>query len=87
MKTYMVERSLQGISMTDLGAAQKSAIRTAEEMTWQGTPVSYVRSTFIPESGQCMCLFRAEDESSVKALNEKAKLPYERIVPALDLTP
>lgn len=87
MKTYMVERSLKGISMDDLGGAQKLAISTAADMTKDGTPVSYIRSTFVPESGQCMCLFSANDAASVKALNEKAKLPFDRIVPALDLTP
>jgi hypothetical protein len=56
-------------------------------MTSGGTPVKYLRSTFVPETGQCMCLFSANDAGSVKALNEKAKLPFDRIVPALDLTP
>lgn len=87
MNVYMVERSLKGISMADLGAAQKSAIDTAAEMTRQGTPVNYIRSTFVPDSGACMCLFAADDASSVKALNEKAHIPFDRIVPALDLTP
>ena len=87
MKTFMVERSLKGISMGDLGAAQKLAISTAAEMTKSGTPVSYIRSTFVPESGQCMCLFSANDAASVKSLNEKAKIPFDRIVVALDLTP
>ena len=87
MKTFMVERSLKGISMGDLGAAQKAAISTAAEMTKGGTPVNYIRSTFVPESGQCMCLFSANDAASVKKLNEKAKLPFDRIVAALDLTP
>lgn len=87
MKTFMAERSLKGISMGDLGAAQKLAISTAAEMTKGGTPVSYIRSTFVPESGQCMCLFSANDAESVKSLNEKAKIPFDRIVVALDLTP
>lgn len=87
MQTFMVERSLKGISMADLGAAQKAAIRTASDMTQGGTPVSYIRSTFVPESGHCMCLFSANDAATVKSLNEKAKLPFDRIVPALDLTP
>lgn len=87
METYMVERSLKGISMEDLGAAQRAAISTASQMSRDGTPVDYVRSTFVPDTGACMCLFRAETAASVKALNEKAKLPYDRIVRAMDLTP
>ena len=87
MDTFMVERSLKGISMDNLGAAQKLAISTAADMTRGGTPISYVRSTFVPDTGACMCLFKADTAASVKALNEKAQLPFDRIVGALDLTP
>jgi len=87
METFMVERSLKGISTKDLGAAQLTAIKTASEMSRNGTPILYLRSTFVPETGACMCLFKAESEQSVKTLNEKAKLPFERIVKAMDLTP
>ena len=87
MQVFMVERSLKGISMNDLGAAQKAAISTAADMTRAGTEVSYLRSTFVPDSGCCMCLFAAPDAASVKALNEKANLPFDRIVPAMDLSP
>ncbi len=87
MDTFMVERSLKGISMDNLGAAQKAAISTAADMSRAGTPIRYVRSTFVPETGACMCLFQADTAASVKALNEKAKLPFDRIVKAMDLAP
>lgn len=85
METFMVERNLKGISMDDLGAAQKAAIGSAAELSRAGTPVTYLRSTFVPETGACMCLFSAESEAGVRAVNEKAKLPFDRIVRALDL--
>lgn len=87
MQVYMVERSLKGIPMTDLAAAQKRAISTAEEMTRAGTPVRYIRTTFVPECGRCLCLFAASDAEQVKQLNEKANIPFDSVVPALDLTP
>ena len=87
MQVFMVERSLKGISMDQLAAAQQAAIRTAAEMSGQGTPIRYIRSTFVPESGQCMCLFSAEDAEQVKTLNDKAQIPYNCVVGALDLTP
>lgn len=87
MDTFMVERSLKGISMDNLGAAQKAAISTAADMSHAGTPIAYVRSTFVPETGACMCLFQADSAASVKALNEKANLPFDRIVKAMDLSP
>lgn len=87
MTVYMVERSLKGISMDDLGGAQKAAIGKAEEMTAAGIEVKYIRSTFAPDDGRCMCLFEARSEADVKRLNDEAGLPYDRIVEALDLTP
>src|ERR687883_77697 len=87
MPVYMVERALKGIAMEDLAAAQRAAIRTAEELSAKGTPMRYIRSTFAPEDGRCMCLFEAESADAVRRLNDAAKLPYTRVVPALDLTP
>lgn len=87
MSVFMVERDLSGISMDDLGNAQKAAIAKGEEMTAEGTPVRYIRTTFAPEDGRCMCLFEATSSDDVKHLNDEAGLPYNRIVPAMDLTP
>ena len=87
MQVYMVERSLMGIAMNDLAAAQQRAISTGVEMTKEGTPVRYIRSTFAPDSGRCMCLFEASDAEQVKKLNQKANIPFDSVVPALDLTP
>ena len=87
MTVFMVERDLAGISMDDLAAAQKTAIDTAQQMTSVGEKVSYIRSTFAPEDGRCMCLFEGESKDQVRNLNDKAGLPYNRVVQALDLTP
>lgn len=85
MPTFMVERSLSGVSMDALGAAQKRAIETAEQMSRDGQPISYVRSAFVPEDGRCMCLFEAADARQVEELNRKAQIPFDRVVGALDL--
>ena len=87
MQVFMVERSLKGIAMDALAAAQKKAIETAQNVSREGTPVRYIRTTFVPEEGSCMCLFSAERAEDVKRVNEVAGIPFNRIVPALDLTP
>ena len=87
MTVYMVERDLKGISMEDLGGAQRAAIKTAQDMTAQGTAISYIRSTLTPEDGRCMCLFNAASDADVRRLNVTAGLPYSRVVTALNLTP
>jgi hypothetical protein len=87
MSTFMVERHLGSISMDDLGGAQRAAITKGQELTAEGTPIRYLRSTFAPQDGRCMCLFEADKSEDVKRLNDEAGLPYDRIVPAMDLTP
>ena len=87
MTVYMVERDLKGISMADLAGAQQAAIRTAQEMTAQGNRISYIRSTFAPDDGRCLCLFDGASKEQVQELNDTAGLPYHRVVEALDLTP
>src|SRR5262245_18837096 len=86
MAVYMVERELQGITMDQLGAAQKSAIETGKKLTSEGKKVRYIRSTFVPGEAKCMCLLEAQSSQLVKELDDKAYLPYTRIVEALDLT-
>lgn len=87
MTVYMVERSLKGIHMSDLAKAQQEAISTSQQFTADGTPVRYIRSTFIPQTGACMCLFEATGVEVVKRVNEHAKIPFDQIIEALDLTP
>jgi len=87
MTVYMVERDLKGVSMEDLGSAQQAAIKTAQDMTAQGSKISYIRSTYAPEDGRCMCLFDGSSKEQVQKLNDTAGLPYHRVVEALDLTP
>ncbi|MDJ0778935.1 MAG: DUF4242 domain-containing protein [Gammaproteobacteria bacterium] len=87
MSVYMVERKLPGISMEQLGAAQQAAIETAREFTAGGKPVTYIRSTYVPEEARCMCLFEAQSAADVESLNRSAQIPFERVVAAHDLTP
>lgn len=87
MTVYMVERDLKGIAIEDLAGAQKAAISKAEQMRSAGCDVRYIRTTFAPDDGRCMCLFEAGSEADVKRLNQEAGLPYHRIVQAMDLTP
>jgi hypothetical protein len=87
MPVYMVDRNLPGIKMDQLAAAQKAAIELGQKMTAQGKKVRYIRSAFVPEEAHCMCFFEAANPEVVKELNETAKIPFTRIVEAMDLTP
>jgi hypothetical protein len=87
MAVYMVERDLPGVTMDQLGAAQKGAIETSRQFTAEGKDVRYIRSIFVPGEARCMCLFEAPNPDVVKEVNDEAKIPYTRIVEAKDLTP
>ncbi len=87
MGTFMVDRNLPGVTMDQLADAQKAAIETSKRFTEQGKPVRYIRSTFVPGEGHCMCLFEAPNAALVREVNETAKIPFTRIVEAADLTP
>jgi hypothetical protein len=80
MTVYMVERNLAGISMDALAGAQRQAIATAS-----GTDVTYLRSVFAPQDGRCFCLFDGPSAEAVRNVNDMAGLPYDDVVPAMDL--
>jgi len=87
MAIYMVDRDLPGVTMEQLGAAQKAAIETGKKFTEEGKNVRYVRTTFVPGEAHCMCLFEADNADLVREVNEAAQIPFTRIVEAMDLTP
>jgi uncharacterized protein DUF4242 len=87
MAVYMVERDLPGITLEQLGGAQKAAIDTSRRFSEEGKAVRYIRSTYVPGEAKCMCLFEAPNADRVREVNERAQIPFTRIVEALDLTP
>jgi Protein of unknown function (DUF4242) len=87
MGVYLVDRDLPGITREGLAMVQRAELSASQRLTAAGQPVRYLLSMFIPGEARCMCLFEAEDEAAVAAVNLAAQLPFTRIVEALDLTP
>jgi hypothetical protein len=87
MTVYMVERDLKGITMDQLSAAQRRLIDSSAKFSADGKAVRYIRTTFVPGEERSMCLFEAGNPDVVREVNDTAKIPYVRIVEALDLTP
>jgi hypothetical protein len=85
MAVFLVERELPGITMAQLAAAQKTAIRMGKELTAEGRAVRYIRSTFVPGENRCMCLFEAPNPENVREANLRGNIPFSRIVPVEDL--
>jgi hypothetical protein len=52
----------------------------AREVTREGTPVSFVRSIFVPEDEICFALFEAETAEAVSETARRAGLEFDRVV-------
>ena len=87
LAVYMVERDFPGITLEQLGGAQKAAIETSQVFTSKGKQVRYIRSTYVPGDSKVMCLFEASGQQLVEEVNQAANIPFTRVVEAMDLTP
>src|SRR5437588_13030513 len=86
MPVYMVDRSLPGVTIDQLAAAQKAAIDTSKKFTAQGKSVGYIRSTFIPGESRCSGLVESSNGDLVKQVSQAAKIPFTRVSEAMELT-
>lgn len=86
MQKYLVERTLPGFDDSKLLAAARQARITAGQMSREGTPVRYLRSTFLPGEEKCFCLFEAASSELVRQANTRAGLPFDRIMEAVHVT-
>lgn len=57
--------------------------RAAEQLTSEGTPVTYVRSIFVPEDETCYVLYRALSVEAVREAARRAQLQFERVAEAV----
>jgi len=85
MPTFIVKRSLPGITMEALGQAQSLAIETCEKMSKDGMSIEYIRSNFFPDDSSCFCMFEADAARVVEKMNDDAPLPYDDVTEVVDL--
>lgn len=85
MKTFLIERDVEGISLPDLHGLVAASQRQVARMRDDGDLVHYFGSTFLPEEGRCLCLYQAKNEAVLVDLSRAARLPVLRIVPAIAL--
>jgi Protein of unknown function (DUF4242) len=76
---YLVERYWPGIDETLLQDALPRLERAAEEMDAEEIRVEHVGSLLIPSDQVVFSLIRATSEDQVRAVNERAHLPVDRI--------
>ena len=54
-------------------------------MSEDGTPIRYLRSTFVPGEEKCYCLFEGPSADAVEQANQRAEIPYDRVVEAMHI--
>jgi hypothetical protein len=87
MPVYVADSYLPGITLEQVTATQRAAMEASRRFTADGKPVRYLRSVFVPSESHCLSLFEAPDARRVQEVNEVARIPFTRIVEALDLSP
>ena len=84
MPTYVVEAYMPRSHAQQARAAGRRARAAAEELSREGEPIRYVRTTFLPEDETCFHVFEAPSAEVVEAASSRAELGRARVVPAID---
>lgn len=83
MAIFIVERRLPELSLEHLAAAHRALAESSRRLSMGGDSVRYLRSTFSPALGRCLCVFEASSRDLVRRVNEVAQVPFERIEEAV----
>jgi hypothetical protein len=84
---YVVERYVPGVSSAELERALVALRRTTREMRGGGTSIRYLGSTIVPDDEACFCEFEAPSQAAVAEANRRAGVAFDRIVPAVAVSP
>lgn len=80
---YVVERYLPGLDQRRLLRMLGKLGPVTQDLRAEGTDVRYIGSTIVPEDEACFCQFEGASEAAVAVANERAGVPFSRIVAAV----
>ncbi len=83
MTEFLVEVYLARGGGDALERRSAQARTAAEELTSEGTPVTFLHSIFVPDDETCFFLYEAVSADVVRAVAQRAALPFERVSEAL----
>ncbi len=84
MRSYLVEAYMPRSQPEQARAAGRRARAAAEQLSREGIPVSYVRTTFLPDDETCFHVFEADSAAAVEEVSRRADLGCTRVVPAIE---
>ena len=80
---YVVERYLPGLDQRRLVPMLGKLGQATQELRIEGTHVRYLGSTIVPGDEACFCQFEGVSRAAVAEANERAGVPFARIVAAI----
>ena len=80
---YVVERYLPGLDQRQLLQMLEKLGQATRELRIEGTHVRYLGSTIVPDDEACFCQFEGVSGAAVAEANERAGVPFARIVAAI----
>ena len=84
MPTYLVEAYMPRSQVLEARAAGRRARAAAEELSSEGVPIRYLRTTFLPADETCFHVFEAPSVQVVEQATARADLAHARISPAIE---
>jgi len=82
----VVERYLPGLARSDL-LHELATLERSQKLRDGARVVRYLGSTIVLGDEACYCRFEGPSEAAVAEANRRAGLPFDRIVPAVTVTP
>lgn len=84
MRGYLVEVYLPRSRAHEARAAARRLRAAAEELSYGGAPIRFVRTTFLPDDETCFHLFEAGSAEVVEAAVGRARLGHARVLRAVE---
>jgi hypothetical protein len=87
MAVYLVDQVLLGATVDQLISAQRGVIDMCQRFAARGEQIRFIRGVYVPGESRWISLFEAPDAHTIEELSEVVKIPFSRIIEAVDLPP
>jgi uncharacterized protein DUF4242 len=74
--TFVVERTLPGLTEKHLVALRKALGEASRRLSRDGEPIRYIQSNYEGGRARCICTFEASSRAAVIRVNEVAQVPF-----------
>ena len=86
MPSYLVEVYLPRSLAHEVRATGRRARAAAEQLSREGIPIHYVRTTYLPDDETCFHHFEAHTPAAVEEASRRAALGRARIAPTIEVS-